>query len=303
MKKLSFLFIVVISLIAMSCEESVLKDVSFDWQKIDLQLSQDLKKILSLNDEVIVFGQTACWASKDLKNWEKRLTPDRDLISNYSRGPFPIFFRGKLYINGKDGLYYSSNAGKSWILGFKTQVEVVAADENFLYIFQTNGSYRSSDGLTFQPLIALDSIISPVLRKPNIYLNFGKAERGKIVLSGFWADMEYEFISNDAGLTWQSSKMFLVNDINSGAKVLSNHTGSYFVATGPIEINKPGGTFWSVEKLDNDYYYAGESEGVGVVVKNNFETIFTFPEKIRELEVIDGKLFAVGDKGALYVKQ
>ena len=113
--------------------------------------------------------------------------------------------------------------------------------------------------------------------------------------------MEYEFTSHDAGLTWQSSSTLLVNDVVSDVKVLNNHSGFYFIATGPIEINKKGGIFWSAEKLDNDYYYAGESEEKGIIVKNNFESTFVFPEKIRELKVIGSKLFAVGDKGALYV--
>ena len=80
MKNLIFLVGTIFLLVAMSCEKERLLSQSSekDWQKIDLQAGYigDLKKIISLDDEVIVFSQAACWASKDLKHWEERAIPD-----------------------------------------------------------------------------------------------------------------------------------------------------------------------------------------------------------------------------------
>ncbi|MDA3802329.1 MAG: hypothetical protein PF488_00295 [Patescibacteria group bacterium] len=263
-------------------------------------------------DQVLIFSQTVCYASANLKDWEIRSIPERYLTPDYSDGPFPVLFRGRLYIAGKDGLYYSDDAALNWSLGFKAQIEVVTVDENWLYIFQANGSYRSSDGVYFQSLAKLDNIIKPIPRNPDIYLTFAKAEGGEIVLSGLWnTGMEYEFTSFDAGLTWQSSSFILINDVCLGEKVASNHSGYYFIAQGPLEIYQKGGTFWTLEKFKGDYYFAGEtddlySDGIkterGIIIKNNnFDSAFICPEKIRELEVIHGNLMAIGDKGTVYM--
>lgn len=286
------------------------------WRKIDIDYTWDLKKILYRDGTTIIFGQTACLVSRNLIDWEERQLPDRYLTPSYSDGPFPVLFQGKIYIEGKDGLYCSNDDGRSWTRVFQAMIEVVAADENWLYIFQAYGSYRSPDGISFEPLVGLDSIIHPIPRNPNIYLTFGKASGGKITLAGIWnTGMEYQFTSCNFGITWEFSTSLLVNDVILDEKVYSNHSGLYFIADGTIEINQIGGIFNSVEKFgrgDGDYYFAGKTnwcypdstkQNVNFVMKNNFKNIIIFDEEIQDLEVIGGgrNLMAVGDEGSVYI--
>jgi hypothetical protein len=287
------------------------------WQKIELNTQDDLRSILFYQDEVLIFSTTTCYVSKiyDLQTWETRSMPEMRVIPYSSAGPFLSHFKGRIFINGKNGIYFSSDGAKTWQSGFRGWFNAITADGDWLYLFQAHGSYRSSNGVDFENLSSLDVLTYPYIRRVPLTFTFAKAEKDRVILRGYGdTGMVSVFESLDQGVTWQKitdPNHNNIVDFCGNQQVLSTALGLFFLTKGCININQVGGAFRSVAKCNNDYYFCGltnqyfanqEHVGEGIIMKNNdFTSALITPHRMRKVSSYGNTIIAVGEKGSVYV--
>ncbi len=281
------------------------------WTKVELNPNEPLSKVMVKNDDILIFSTNHYYLSKDLKTWNKFSIPKRHPEFHYSNAPFPVVFKDKIYIDGKDGLYFL-DANSNWELVVSKYTRAIAADNNYLYLFSIYGSYRTSDGVNFEALENLNEIIKHVPRQQDLIITFAKGNNDKVVLAGYWTTgMAHIFTSYNNGLSWEREHTFMINDFYGNQQVLSNHAGASFYARGYLQFNKLGGNFFGLTKFNTDYYFVGltnknyEDENLrnkGIITINDFKKSYYFNERINKIEVFKNNLVAITNNGYIYYK-
>lgn len=307
MKKIIFLFCFIAIVLPRSFAQSK------NWQKISINTSDDLKKIIVIDGKTIIFSNDKLWKSSDLLNWEQISIPESYSIT-------PVVFKGRIYINSISSIYTSSDAGQTWqasnsVVG---RCACLTANENTLFAFKDGKgatSYKSDDGVNFQ---VMENLVLPSgYMYPDTYFEFAKAGGDTIICSVYHPlSMYAKYFSYDNGENWtrtNAAHNMLITDVafrydNEFIEVGLNQGQVLYLSSGYANLCAEGGKFYAVENYYYNFWLAGlvtsqdGSGHTGMIMSNmDITHIFYCPEVIRALKYNDPHLIAVGDAGAVYV--
>ncbi len=309
MKKIVLSLVFAVILLPVFCQYNVQI-----WQKLEINTTENLKKIILFNDQTIIFSNNHCWRSNNLINWEVFPIPESFNIT-------PVVFKGKIYINSKTLIFSSSDAGETWQPGpdiLWPYVSYLAANENTIFAFidgKGATSYRSNDGENFALIPNL--ILPDGYHYPPTLFRFAKANGDTITGSTSHPYSMYgKFYSYDNGETWtitQAIHDILLTDVAFRFDGEMMEVGLYpafdrYISSGYTNLFALGGSFYAAENHYYDFWLAGSvfsqnrSRNTGMIMANlNITDIFYCPEIIRALKHNGHNLIAVGDSGAVYV--
>jgi len=303
MKKLLFLVIIMMMAVLSFCQ---------NWKKISLNTSEDLKKIIVLNNQTIIFSKNHCWVSqgRDLTKWNRLPIPESSSIS-------PVVFQGKIFINSDGPLYISEDNCQTWQAISVTNVVALAANKDAIFAFK-NGTgtpcLKSNDGISFSTLSSL--VVPDGFQQPPTSFYFAKAMGDTIIASSFHPLSMYgTYRSYDGGNNWQyvvPEYGVSVNDftlIRGQLEEVGHHSSiPRLIALGYFNLFAEGGELYAVESTDQDNWFAGSKisqgniEEGGMIMRNLDVThIFLCPEIIRALKYNGTNVIAVGNQGAVYI--
>lgn len=311
MKK--FVLFLTVILIITACEKvNLIDDQEKSWTKKEINSNENLKKIIVMNNNLFIFSDYNLYISNDLTNWESIPIPERKEAPNYLNTPYPVVFKGNLFIDGQAGLYKLNLSNLSWELIKEINTSAIASDNNYLYLFSIYGSYRTSDALNFEPLPNLDEMTKHNLRQAKLLISYAKGDEEKIILAGYWhTAMAYVFSSYNQGIDWEIETKLMINDFYKNQSVVSNHARITFYAIGDLNFQKLGGNFLGLTKYNNNYYFVGhtnryyeneDKRELGLIVKNDFENVVYFNEVINKIDVFNNTLIAITNDGYIYYK-